>query len=102
MSDPFQIDATYVSLFSYDTLLTLDEPHCWPHRGGRRDGYAAPVNGRYGALWRELEHQPFRRTGCVDGCMPPTPAALHVLVAHSLPELSEKLEKASRYDGQGQ
>ncbi len=32
----------------------------------------------------------------------PTPAALHVLVAHSLPELSEKLEKASRYDGQGQ
>jgi len=27
-----------------------------------------------------------------------TPAALHVLVTHSLPELSEKLEKASHDD----
>lgn len=31
----------------------------------------------------------------------PTPAALHVLVAHSLPDLSEKLEKASRDDDRG-
>jgi hypothetical protein len=30
----------------------------------------------------------------------PKPTALHVLVAYSLPELSEKLEKASRDKGQ--
>jgi hypothetical protein len=30
----------------------------------------------------------------------PKPTALHVLVAHSLPELSEKLDKASLGKGQ--
>jgi hypothetical protein len=52
---------------------------------------------RYGESWR------ISRSEVPDvwtAVCRPTPAALHILVAHSLPELSEKLAKANGGESQ--
>ena len=57
----------------------------------------ADVMERYGESWR------ISRSDVPDvwtAVCRPTPAALHILVAHSLPELSEKLAKADRGESQ--
>jgi len=57
----------------------------------------ADVLERYGESWR------ISRSDVPDvwtAVCRPTPAALHILVAHSLPELSEKLAKANGGESQ--